>query len=254
MNSLNPSENFTMTQHRSLVACAGILALTLICLGGCAEKLEVYRTRGIRQYDAGQYDQALATFNKALTYDQFDARSNTYAGLIQYQQGNYEQAAYHARVALQSDPSSEEAKDCLTAALIKLNKPDLALDALERSAALAEKVSDPRWKRTFVKTPYKDQVKENLYYGKVEDRVRIGRAYETLGDYDNAVLWYKKAIELTPRSTQAMLALAKLYDKLGNKAEAKNYLVRAYNVDPSTPGLTEAMTKNGIAISEIISR
>jgi tetratricopeptide (TPR) repeat protein len=229
-----------------------LLAAPILMLGGCAEKLEVYRKQGIRQYEAKQYDQSLATLNKALTYDEFDARANTYAGLIHYRAGNYQQAAYHSRVALQSDPSSEEAKECLTAALIKLNKPDLALDALERSAALAEKVSDPRWQRTFVKKRYTKEVQENLYYGKVDDRVRIGRAYEALGDYDNAVLFYKKAIELTPRSTQALVALAKLYEKLGNKTEARNCLVRAYNIDPATPGLTEAMTRNGIAISEVI--
>jgi tetratricopeptide (TPR) repeat protein len=251
MNSRNPLEILHMASHGRLAALL-VFTLPLMLLGGCAEKLEVYRTQGIRQYEAKQYDRSLQTLNKALTYDEFDARANTYAGLIHYRAGNYQQAAYHARVALQSDPSSEEAKDCLTAALIKLDKPDLALDALERAAALAENVSDPRWQRTFVKKRYTKEVQENLYYGKVDDRVRIGRAYERLGDYDNAVLFYKKAIELTPRNTQAWVAMGNMYAKLGNKAEARNCLVRAYNIDPATPGLTEAMTKQGIAISEVI--
>jgi len=236
----------------ALIQTAAVMAVCTCFFGGCAGKLETARKQGIELYQQKQYDQALATLNRALSYDQFDAKSNTYAGLIQYRAGNYEQAIYHFKVALQSDPSSEEAKDGLTAALVKLGKPDLALDALERSAALAEKVEDPRWEKTNVKRPYTKQVQENLYTGKVDDRVRIGRAYEQLGDYDNAVLYYKKALELTPRSTQALMSLARLYEKLGNKAEVRENLIRAYNIDPAAPGLTEAMTRNGIAISEVI--
>src|SRR6202012_731494 len=107
-----------------------------------------------------------------LSYDQFDAQSNAYAGLIMYRQGNYEQAAYHFKVALQSDPSSEEAKDGLTAAFIKLDKPDLALDYLERSSALADKVKDPRMAQSASKVPLQLETEARLYKGKGGDRVR----------------------------------------------------------------------------------
>src|SRR6202000_670160 len=154
--------------------------LTVTLLTACESGVEKYRKAGIAQYNQGQYDSSLATLNKALSYDSFDAQANAYAGLIQYRQGNYEQAAYHFKVALQSDPSSEEAKDGLTAAFIKLDKPDLALDYLERASSVADKVRDPRWERSGLKTKYNKQTEERLYLGKVEDRLRIGRAYEKL--------------------------------------------------------------------------
>lgn len=232
-----------------LAVCA--LAAIPLALASCTSPLQKNRELGIKLYNENQFDQSLATLNRALSYDQFDAQSNTYAGLIEYRAGKYEQAAYHFKVALQSDPSSEKAKDGLTETLIKMGKPDLALDALERSASLAERVNDPRWKRSNVKRHYDSQVQENLYADKVDDRLRIARAYEKLGDYDNAVLFYKKAIELHPRSAGAMLALANLYAKLGNRDQARAYWVRAYEIDPTTPGLTESMTHYGVAISDL---
>jgi tetratricopeptide (TPR) repeat protein len=227
-------------------------AAAAMMLGGCESALQKNRDLGVKLYDANQFDQSLATLNKALSYNQFDAVSNTYAGLIHYRAGDYEQASYYFKVALESDPSSEQAKDGLTETLIRLGKPDLALDALERAAAAAEKVDDPRWKRSNPKRPYTSQIQENLYVDKVDDRLRIARTYEKLGDYDNAVLYYKKALQMTPRNSQAMLGLANLYEKLGNKKENREYLIQAYNVDPATPGLTQAMTRNGVMISDVL--
>jgi tetratricopeptide (TPR) repeat protein len=229
-----------------------ILAAVLFLTTGCQSNVEKYRNQGVKLYQQDQYDQSLQTFNKALSYDQFDAVSNTYAGLIHYRAGNYEQAAYHSKVALQSDPSSEQAKEGLTAALIKLNKPDLALDYLERAAALAEKVDDPRWKKTYANRRYQNQTEEGLYVGKADDRLRIARTYEKLGDYDNAAVYYEKALKVAPKSPEVLLAMANMYEKTGNKAQARECLIRAYNISPATPGLTEAMTRNGVSISDII--
>ena len=229
---------------------AGVVSLTL--LTGCESGVEKYRKAGIAQYEKGDYEHSLNTLNKALTYDQFDAKSNAYAGLIQYREGNYEQAVYHCKVALQSDPSSEEAKDGLTAALIKLDKPDQALDYLERASAMADKVKDPRMAESASKIPLQLETEERLYKGKGGDRVRIARAYEKLGDYDNALVYYKKALAMDPTNARVLMATADLLAKAGNKAGAREYYIRAYNVDPATPGLTDAMTRNGIAISDVI--
>jgi tetratricopeptide (TPR) repeat protein len=233
------------------MACAALL-IVLGGLAGCESDLEKYRNQGVSLYDQGQYDQSLATLNKALSYDQFDAKSNTYSGLIQYRDGNYEQAAYHFQLALQADPSSEQAKDGLTETLIKQGKPDQALDALERSAEMAQHVDDPRWLKSDIKKKYTKQVEERLFLGKIDDRLRIARTYEKLGDYDNAAVYYKKALALSPENGTILTALATLAEKAGNPAEAREYLRRAYLADPSTKGLTEAMTRNGLAISDVV--
>jgi tetratricopeptide (TPR) repeat protein len=234
------------------LAAAAALALALTVLPGCETKLEHFRKQGISLYKAEKYDDSLAALNTALTYDQFDAKANAYAGLIQYRAGNYVQAAYHFNLALQADPSSEEAKDGLTATYIKQGKPDQALDALERAAKMAEKVQDPRWEKSNIKRKYIHDVEERMYLGKVDDRLRIGRTYEQLGDYDNAQVYYQKALERSPKDGTVLMALANLAEKAGNKAQARTYLTRAYIADPGTPGLVDAMTRNGLAISDVL--
>ncbi|HUO08590.1 MAG TPA: tetratricopeptide repeat protein [Phycisphaerae bacterium] len=252
MRSPDHLEIFMLTSRTTKLSAILAVAASLALLTGCESSLEKYRKLGIKQYNKGDYDSSLNTLNKALSYDQFDAQSNAYAGLIQYRQGNYEQAVYHFKVALQSDPSSEEAKDGLTAALIKLDKPDVALDYLERSSALADKVNDPHIAQSASKIPLQLQTEQRLYNGKVADRIRIARAYEKLGDYDNALVYYKKALALNDTNTKTLMDLAALSEKTGNKAATREYLIRAYNIDPATPGLTDAMTRNGVAISDVI--
>ncbi|MCL2646261.1 MAG: tetratricopeptide repeat protein [Phycisphaerales bacterium] len=236
----------------SKIVLSLIAILTASSFAGCTSNVERYRKQGIALYQQDQYDQSLETLNKALSYDQFDAQSNTYAGLIHYRAGHYVQATYHFKVALQSDPSSEEAKDGLTATLIQRGQPDLALDYLERAAKLAEQVDDPRWKKSYTNRPYQNQIEEALYVGKAGDRLRIARTYEKLGDYDNAAVYYDKALQIAPRNARILLARATMYEKIGNKSECRESLIRAYNADPATPGLIEAMTRNNVAISSVI--
>ncbi|HVT79645.1 MAG TPA: tetratricopeptide repeat protein [Phycisphaerae bacterium] len=234
---------------------SGAIAATVVMLSfltGCETTLQKFRREGVDSYKAQNYDQSLAYLNKALHEDQFDAVSNTYAGLNYYHNEQYVQAAYHFNVALNADPSSEEAKAGLTATLIKQGKPDEALDALERAAKLAEKVQDPREQKSTPKRPYKYQTEERMFLGKGGDCVRIARTYEKLGDYDNALVYYKKALEREPGNANVLMSIADLAERAGNKPLAQEYLKRAYSADPSLPGLTQAMTRNGVAISDVI--
>jgi type IV pilus assembly protein PilF len=228
-----------------VIAAWGMLA------GGCATPLEKYRKQGVALYKEQKYDESMAVLEKALHEDQFDAVSNAYQGLIHFQRNELEQAEYHYRVALNSDPSNEIAKEGLTETLIKKGKPDEALDALERAAKMAEGVDDPRWEKSNMKRPYTKQVEERLFLGKVGDRVRIAKAYQSVGDYDNALVYYKKALDISPENVKVLMAIAEMSEKTGNKTQAKEYLARAYRKDPGAPGLTDAMTRVGLPISEV---
>ena len=48
------------------------------------------------------------------------------------------------------------------------------------------------------------------------------------------------------------MSIADLAERAGNKPRAQEFLRKAYLVDPALPGLTQAMTRNGVAISDVI--
>ena len=240
------------SRKNNLAAKALLTLTTLAALAGCATKLETYRKEGVSLYKAEKFDASMTSLENAMKIDQFDPVSNAYAGLIHYRAAEYQQAEYHFRVALNADPSNEEAKEGLTMTLIKQGHPDQALDALERASAMAEKVKDPRWLKANFKVPYTHQVEERLFTGKVADRVRIAYAYEKLGDYDNAIVYYNKALDISPEDPKILMTIAEMYEKAGNKDKTKEYFKRVYAKDPATPGITDALTRNNIAISDII--
>lgn len=241
-------------ERSSLIKLPLAAGIALALLAGCASKLETYRKEGVALYKQDHFDQSQAVLEKALREDQFDAVSNAYAGLIHYRAGQLQQAEYHFRVALDADPSSEEAKAGLTVTLIKQGKPDQALDALERAAELAKQVKDPRWLKTEVKRPYTKQVEEHLYLGKTNDCIRIARAYASsdVGDYDNAFVWYQKALDKSPNDPTILMSMADLAERAKNPAKTREYLRLTYLADPATPGLTAALNRNGVAISDIL--
>jgi tetratricopeptide (TPR) repeat protein len=95
-------------------------------------------------------------------------------------------------------------------------------------------------------------VEERLFLGRFNDRVRIAKVYESLGDYDNALVYYKRALELR-KDTSTMLDIVAMADRAKNPALAREYLTLAYRTDPATPGIVEALTSHGLPISQIIA-
>jgi tetratricopeptide (TPR) repeat protein len=236
---------------KSMVAGFAAVAM-LSALTGCETKLEQFRKEGVKLYNAQQYDQSLATLKQALAENEADPVSNAYAGMIEYRADHLVTAEYHLRLALEGDPSSEEAKAGLTATLIKEGKPDAALDALERAAKLAEGVEDPRMLKANIKVPYTKQVEERLFLGKYNDRIRIAKVYESLGDYDNAFKYYQTALEYRDDDPKLLMAIGTLAERAKNIEQAKTYYGKAYRIDPAQPGLVDAMTRVGLPISAVI--
>ncbi len=56
-----------------------------------------------------------------------------------------------------------------------------------------------------------------------------------MGALEQAVTWYKAAIEENPKKVENYMALAGLYEQQGNWEEAKRAAERAHSLDPSSP-------------------
>jgi predicted Zn-dependent protease len=140
-------------QSFKLLVVGVVMAVLPAFLTGCETTVEHYRNEGVRLYRAQQYDESRAALDQALQADKSDAMSNTYAGLIELRSDQLSQAEYHFRVAMDMDPSCEEAKAGFASALIRQGKAGQALDALERAAKLADGVPDPRGEKSNLKVP-----------------------------------------------------------------------------------------------------
>jgi tetratricopeptide (TPR) repeat protein len=265
--------HWSFPMRKSIFAWTVALAGAFVALTGCTTDNEKYRNEGVKLYNEARaaedgkdaatanakYSEAMAAFEKSLGDEKFlsdsstDPVSNAYKAAIHFRAGQYELAAYHARVSLQFDPSNDEAKTVMVASYIKQDKPDQALDALERLSGLADRTKDPRAEKSIGNRPFAKEAELRLYFSPVKNRYEIGRVYESLGDLDNAALWYGRALERMPDNTTVQLAMVKLYERAGNKPKLTEALRTAYAADPANPELLRIMTRNGLVISDVTS-
>ncbi len=71
-------------------------------------------------------------------------------------------------------------------------------------------------------------LKEDWRYASLSSRL-----YDRLGDINQSILWLQKAITLNPIEDSNLFALAKLYIRAKRFAQAKNYLFRAMELNPT---------------------
>lgn len=93
---------------------------------------------GLRQANAGQIDQALATLRQAAAADSGDAAAQTALGLVALQRQQYAEAQAALERALSLDPRSETALFALGLLFEKQRQPGAARSAWQRLAALTQ--------------------------------------------------------------------------------------------------------------------
>ena len=102
------------------------------------------------------------------------------------------------------------------------------------------------------------QAKDNLVKAialKPEDfqcRFNLALAYNYIGRTDSSVIWFKKALEITPKDPQTNYVLGSIYSKQLNDPDAAiPYLSHAIEYSPNTPlyydEMSAAYTKKGDA-------
>ncbi len=228
-----------------MVVVAGIL-------GGCQSAQRQARAEGLAAYKSKDYTAAFAKFNEALSHDEFSAIDNYYAGNAAFQLGKLKTAEGYYMLAWQADPSMAEVKAALTETLLRQGKTDEALDLLERDSKMLEAVKDHHLEKLRNNRVYVWAKEDRMYAQKASSRVFVAQTYERIGDLDNARVFYEQARKLAPDDPTILLAVGEFYGRLGKKAEAQDALIAAYHIDPQTPGLVEAMTRNGIFLNDVI--
>jgi cellulose synthase operon protein C len=146
-----------------------------------AEQFETAASLLVRRVEVGGEPNELAAIHVRL------------GALYQERLGDVSRAAAHLGTALAADPGNAGALERLGKAHFAAGNWTGAVDVYQR---LIEVTSDARRKTSFV--------------------FQLGRVYEEgLGDTANAIVQYRKAMDLAPSESQALDRLAVLYEKTG---------------------------------------
>ena len=89
---------------------------------------------------------------------------------------------------------------------------------------------------SFDKKDYKTAIKEYLAISPATENSLLGIAasYQALEDYDNAIIYYKKAEVLNPKNAEIPYYIGYLYSEQKNWVEAEKYLNKAISLNPNS--------------------
>jgi len=221
----------------------------------------------ILEYQLGNYQKAEIVFTKAREYDD---KSNPITsswldvqmGIADLRIGRYPQAENHFRKAHRKVPSYILAIEHLAESLTKQHKMDEAIALYNRIIHLSD---NPEYKVALSEI-YK-QIKQPQKAGKLIEKSRL--QYESLlvkfpeamyrhaadfylshGDKKRALNLLHKNLELRPNS-DSYIALSKAQHVSGDLTSAKNSLISAFHMPPTSPDLCDLAKKLDVLQSVI---
>lgn len=218
-------------------AAAALLAVVAVS-AGCLSSFQ----QGVRDYRAGNYDEAESRLNRSLERNDDDPRTRLWLAKTLVAREAYDEAIPHAERAMESDATRGPAARTLGKAHWELGQPVDAADAWRRARELdPELVSDDDFERALVEaidvtrsrhepgrrlkllkqlrelTPDHEEVSENAF---VETRQDLARSLVDDGSYKRAASLYAELQEETGRPKYA-INRGRLYVQLGRQDEAR---------------------------------
>lgn len=151
-------------------------------------------------------------------------------GLIDHQRGNYRRAIERFGQAVSLNPGYTEALLSLSITLNDMGRYDEARDAYVRaSEILSRKGGAPG---------------EDLYRGRIANlRKELGELYLALGQYDDAISEYRRALSVAPEYSDLRIRLVAALRESGRTEEARKE-VEAFLAE--SPGNAAALIQRGI--------
>jgi len=173
------------------------------------EKQGAWYRLGVILALAGNYEQALAAYQRAIALDPKYASPHNGMGNVYADLGRYDEAlaAYQRAIAL--DPKYASPHNGMGNVYADLGRYDEALAAYQRAIALDPKYASP-------------------HNG-------VGNVYYRLGRYDEALAAYQRAIALDPKDAIPHNNLANVLVKLGRFNEAQHEYQERVRLAPENP-------------------
>jgi tetratricopeptide (TPR) repeat protein len=206
-------------------------------------KNALYRVRWGRLFlDRQQKQDAANLFQEALEIK--DDHAGALLGMALAASEDFDKAAAEiARKALQADPKLAEARVLLAAMALEDNNPKLAGEEADKAIALAPECLEAMalratmdWLDDKPESPYLARIlKLNPAYGEVY--AVAGRFFVLNRRYEEAIRFYRKALELNPNLNKARAELGLNLMRLGQDQEARQQLERCYKAGETYPAV-----------------
>ncbi len=196
------------------------LILLASILAGCADMPSsaeskkaagVYAQLGVGYLQKGRLDLATLNLEKAIDADPHSADAHHYYALLQEKLGHDDKALEHFRKAIHLDGKDPALLNNYGSHLCRTGDYSGAVRAFLAA------VSDPAYK-----TP------EFAY-------TNAGICVRKQGDTDQAESYFRKALQINPRFSEALYQMARMSYEKGDDTKAQAFLYRYNDVAPATP-------------------
>jgi len=171
----------------------------------------VHFLEGERHLEAGEHEEAVASFEKALDLDPTFARAHVAMGYSLMQLERPDVAAKHFERATEYDPRNMLAHLNLGIRYLDTGRPDRAIDVLERAL--------------------------DIVPGEPRCRAQLERAREEMEQIDDEIERVREVLARDTQDPRAHRRLANLYEAAGRQKEAVASLSRAAELEPYEPHL-----------------
>lgn len=202
------------------------------CMGPSTSVSDL-NAQGLNEYRAGRYSDAVAIFKRAAEKDRERPEASVYIAdcYLAMSQERFKDGNIHAAL-----------RWCDSA----ISQYDAAVDAFPGySRAVQGKADALKLKgRHEAALQTADWAARNSGLQSTK-LILKGREYAQESDMDQAQLAFRQAVAVEPENAAAHAELGLFYLRCGNKADARESLRRAYELDHNTPGVTEALAQLG---------
>lgn len=221
---------------------------------------------GIGQMRRGQLDQAMSSLERAVQYDPFDPQIRLALAEGYEAQGRQAQnidylakAKEQYQAAFNNNRYNPRYAHALGSFLVRASLFEQGFGYLQQAITLHPRMAvhqrvyaDAGLRAAYVYFENNDRITAEMYLERVfasERQVRalfgdtssmalsVGQAYFLLGDYEQAMVSLKKALNVGEDKAHASMMLALIHEKKGDSVRAKVFYDQGIGIDPASEGV-----------------
>lgn len=198
---------------------AGIISTAILSLMGCSGMTShSLNAEGVRLYQTGNYQQAAATFQKAIASNPrsasayYNLASSLHkSGKLYNRAADLQQAEQLYNQCLDYDPNHAECYRGLAVLLAETNRQDASYRLLEGWASRSPQNADPR--------------------------IELARLYEETNNLPLAATQLEQAVTIDPNNARALTALGRLRESTGDTQQALANYQRSLAINRFQPAI-----------------